>query len=412
MRKVILAGVQLKSEKVEFDSVFQECKELCRACNMEVVGEIVQSSHSFDPRSAFRSGKVEELVTMCHELQAECVVFANQLTVAAGERLSRATGVEVLDRTALILDIFSSRARTRQARIQVETARLQYALPRIAFQDESQDHARGGSFHSRGSGEMRSAEIARKYRGRIKELKNQLKEIEKSGEVAERRRGKSTLGRVAFVGYTNAGKSSLMNATLQYTNRNSDHVFEKDMLFATLDTSVRNLKYKNQEFLLYDTVGFVSNLPQELIDAFHSTLAAARNADLLIHVIDASDPLWEKKAEITLSTLVQIGAQDVPVLRVYNKMDLVTDPKQFMGICTSTLEGTGIEELMNQIITHLYPREHSVTCLIPYDKMALVEEGRKTLHIEILEDNEFGQRILIQGEEVRMKPFKMYEERK
>lgn len=411
MRKAVLAGIRLKDEKRGFNAMFSECRNLCEACHIEVVSEVIQESVSMDPRTAFRKGKLEELSACAKAVNADLIIFANDLSSASVQRIRYETGIEVRDRTALILDIFANRAKSRQAKIQVEAAQLKYDLPRLSTNADHETHIRGGSYRNRGSGELASDVLARKYRARIKELNGELSRIERNSRNAEVRRQKAAISRCAFVGYTNAGKSSLMNALLRSQDKEDKQVFEKDMLFATLDTSVRHLKHHGQEFLLYDTVGFVSHLPRELIDAFHSTLDAARDADLLIHVIDASDPDYQEKIEITRQTLTEIGAGNIPVLRVYNKIDLCKDPSVFPGLCTSTKDGTGIAKLLDEICERLYPVEETMTCFIGYDRMALVDKCRSTCRIEILEQNENGMRIRASGPRVRLVPLLAYKEK-
>ena len=386
MSEVILAGICLKQDVHEFDGLMAECRALCAACGRTVAAEITQQSESFDRKTAFRSGKLQELAALVKETNAEAIVFANDLSVAAGQRIEETCGVRVIDRTALILDIFSLRSRTRQAKLQVEMARLQYALPRLSDPGEEETHERGGSYRSRGSGEQRSAQIRITYRKRIRQLQKQLAELEKQNWMTENRRSKSELSRVALTGYTNAGKSSLLNAMLRENAREGLQVPEKDMLFATLDTSVRQVSSQGRQFLLYDTVG-------------HSTLDAARHADLLLHVIDASDPHWEEKARVTEETLQEIGAGSIPRIRVFTKSDLGIHKDLPEGIRVSAKTMQGIPELMNQIICHL-----------PYSAMAFLEESRRTAQIEILEEGEQGLKVRVSGPKVRLIPFHAYRE--
>lgn len=408
MSEIVLAGIRLKSQsEEEFVSAMAECRDLCDACGLEIVGEITQNSSSVDLKTAFRSGKVEELVALVHETNASQVVFYNALRIQTAGRLSEACGVEVIDRTALILHIFSMRAKSRQAKLQTEMARLQYDLPRVLNDHDESGHERGGAVTNRGGGEMRSEIIARKYQARITDLKEELAKIEVRRGQDERRRSKTLLKRAALVGYTNAGKSSFMNAMLKKCGEPGSEVLEQDMLFATLDTSVRKCKEGNQEFLLYDTVGFVSDLPHMLIEAFKSTLDAARDADLLIHVVDVSDPAWQKKREITLQTLHEIGADKIPMLQVMNKVDLVPE-KHFDGLFMSCLTGDGLENVSKTMIEMLYPKQNSITCMLPYDKMAMFDAYRKFLQMDILEQNEDGMLIQICGPENYVKPFRMY----
>lgn len=394
MKKVILAGVCLKDSQSDFDYRMEECRQLCIACGYEPCAEVVQNSTSLDPNTAFRKGKLSELAQMVEETGASQVVFMNDLSVQSAYRIAKTVGVDVIDRTALILDIFAVRARSTQAKLQVEAARLQYALPGVIKDNTDNERSRGGGVTNRGAGEMRSALVARRYRSRIAELKKELKEIEKRRNRDERRRSKTLMRRVALVGYTNAGKSSLMNRILTSYDQKGTQVECRDMLFATLDTSVRSVSCNGYGFLLYDTVGFVSDLPEPLLDAFHSTLASACEADLLIHVIDCSDPDMERKIQATEETLQEIGADEIPVLRVYNKADLVDHPDDGR-LYLSCLNGEGLEEVMKQLIDKLYPQEDVFHVFLPYDRMYLFDEYRKVCAMDIVKEAEDGMEMKV-----------------
>lgn len=238
---------------------------------------------------------------------------------------------------------------------------------------------------------MRSRLVQRRYSERIASLKKELDKIKTQKYQDERRRTRTMMRRAALVGYTNAGKSSLMNAMIKAGSGQGTEVYEEDMLFATLDTSVRMIPFKGRKFLLYDTVGFVSDLPHTLIDAFQATLDAARDADLLIHVIDASDPSYERKTQITEDTLRQIKADDIPLLRVYTKSDLCqNDIVMEQGMLVSAKTGEGIEQFMEKMLDTLYPAEDCILCLIPYEKMALADSYRAVLSIQTIENTEEG----------------------
>lgn len=407
MKKVILCGVCIKDDKL-FSSKMNECYELCSACGYEVVDTMIQNSDSMDQRHAFRTGKLEELRSLVIYQEVDLVIFYNSLSVKQAQRISEIIECKVIDRTSLILDIFTLRARTKQAKLQTEMARLQYDLPRILNSDNDTERKRGGSVNNRGSGEMRSAIISRKYKKRIQELKQELSKIDHRLQQDERRREKTLIKRVALVGYTNAGKSSFMNVLLKKNENVGSEVYHEDMLFATLDTSIRNIEHKKKCFLLYDTVGFVSDLPHMLVEAFKSTLDAARGADLLIHVIDASDSEWERKEEVTNETLNEIGAGEIPVLRVFNKIDLVEDTSNLNGICISCIKEEGIEEALDKIIQLLYPIEENVLCKIPYDKIYMFDEYRKVMDINILQQEEDGELIKVSGPKEYIHAFDAY----
>lgn len=396
-RFVVLAGVCLLNQKSSFMSSMQETVSLCNAAGYEVVGEIVQQSINADVKTVFRSGKLEELASLVKATDADLVIFYNDLRVQQAERISTVCGVDVFDRQALILNIFSLRARSAQAKLQVELARLQYDLPRVIQESklDEEGHLRGGSSNNRGAGEMRSSLISRMYSSRMAKIKQELKKVEIQQNQDERRRTKTLIKRVALVGYTNAGKSSLMNVMLDTSNAKGKSVYSEDMLFATLDTSVREITTNGFSFYLYDTVGFVSDLPHTLIDAFKTTLTAARDADLLIHVIDASDSDFENKCTIAEDTLKEIGAVDIPILRVYNKVDLCMDKPE--GFLISCITNQGIPQLKDKIIEMLYPEEETMEIKLPYDRMALSQSYRKVLHFVEQESDEEGTKYQLSG---------------
>ncbi|MBR2812546.1 MAG: GTPase HflX [Solobacterium sp.] len=408
MIKVIVAGIRLKESEQEFVSLLAETAALCNACGYQPVCTITQNSRSMDPDTAFRKGKALELKAAVAETGAEKVVFYNSLPLAAAFRLAAIVGADVIDRTALILNIFSQRARTKQAQLQTELARLRYDLPSVKEENEESSHQRGGSATNRGEGEMRSSLIQRKYRRRIAEIEKHLAAMEAQRLTDERRRAKTSVKRCALVGYTNAGKSSLMNVILEMTAAKGSRVREKDMLFETLDTSVRMVRYGQKAFYLYDTVGFVSNLPHMLVDAFRSTLAAAADADLLIEVIDASDSEHEAKSLVTRDTLNQIGAGHVPLIRVYNKVDLLDDmPKEGMLISCRTKRG--IEMLLNRIVYTLYPEEAEMTCFIPYSLFSALSKQRTRVSVDVQEYTDDGMIVKIAGEKKIVNAFGRYQ---
>ena len=397
-KTAILAGIRLEENEQEFSAAMEETASLCHACGIEVVSRITQASRSPDPETAFRRGKFHELCAMAKELDVDLIIFHNPLRIIVAQRISAEAGVNVIDRTALILDIFADRARSRQAKLQVELARLQYDLPRVlqSSADES-GHERGGSAYNRGAGEMRSSLVQRRYSQRMAQLKKEIEKIKKQKYQDERRRTRTMMRRAALIGYTNAGKSSLMNAMIEMGEGQGKHVYEEDMLFATLDTSVRMIPWASRKFLLYDTVGFVSDLPHTLVDAFQATLDAARDADLLIHVIDGSDPQWQRKADISEDTLKQIGAGDIPVMRVFTKSDLMEEIPDDGMIHVSSLTRAGMDQMMDTVLERLYPDESRIRCLVPYDKMSAVSEYRSVLLMKTIEETEEGVIFEISG---------------
>ncbi len=398
MKTAVLAGIRLEENEQEFKAAMDETASLCHACGIEIVSVITQASRSSDPETAFRKGKFKELCAAAKELDVDLIIFHNSLRIIVAQRISKEAGVNVIDRTALILDIFADRARSKQAKLQVELARLQYDLPRVlqSTADES-GHERGGSAYNRGAGEMRSSLVQRRYGQRMAQLKKEIEKIKKQKYQDERRRTRTMMRRAALIGYTNAGKSSLMNAMIEMGEGQGKHVYEEDMLFATLDTSVRMIPWSSRKFLLYDTVGFVSDLPHSLIDAFQATLDAARDADLLIHVIDGSDPEWQRKADISEDTLKQIGAGDIPILKVFTKADLMGEVPEDGMIHVSSLTKQGMNEMMDRLMNELYPDESRIRVMVPYEKMAMAAEYRAVLKMKTVEETEEGMILELSG---------------
>lgn len=408
-RNVILAGVNLNKEKGSFESKIEETISLCEAAGYEVTSTIVQQSNSEDVKTVFRSGKLKELKNLVEMTNADLVIFYNDLRVQQAERIAAICGVEVIDRQALILNIFSLRARSSEAKLQVELARLQYDLPRAihASRENEEGHLQGGSSRTRGAGEMRSSLIARKYSSRMAKIKKELQKVEIQQNQDERRRTKTLYKRVALVGYTNAGKSSLMNVFLNTTSAKGKQVYSEDMLFATLDTSVREIHTNGYSFFLYDTVGFVSDLPHTLIDAFKTTLTAARDADLLLHVIDCSDPNYNEKYTIAEETLKEIGANEIPLLRIYNKVDACENRPE--GHCISCFTKEGIDELKKKIVSMLYPNEKEMKIKLPYARIAMADLYRKVLYMEEVAYEEDGIMYQIHGPKAYVDAFRIFQ---
>lgn len=324
MEKAILVGLELDGA-TGFDHSMEELTELARACELKVAGMLTQKAASVNKAYYIGTGKVEEVHALVKETGAELVIFDNALSPMQLRNLNQALNVAVMDRTTLILEIFSRRARTREARLQVDVASLTYALPRLVGLHDALSRQGGtsGAMSNRGAGEKKLELDRRHIEARLATLRRELAHVKQERETKRKRRQKSSLPLVSLVGYTNAGKSSIMNGLISlYDAAEEKQVFEEDMLFATLDTTVRKLADKEgKSFLLSDTVGFISELPHHLVQAFRSTLEEVKDADLLLEVIDYSDPHYHDHIRVTQETLKELGAGDIPVLRVYNKMD-------------------------------------------------------------------------------------------
>lgn len=358
--QALLLGVKLRDGE-DFERSMEELWNLAEACGMQVTGQITQNMER--PHSALYmgKGKLSEVKEFLEQHPVDVVIFDRQLSPSQLRNLEQLLDCAILDRTSLILEIFAVRARTREARLQVESARLQYILPRLTGMHKALSRQGGGSgLSNKGAGEKKLELDRRRIEKRMAELRRELEQVSKEREIQRNRRQGSGIPRVALVGYTNAGKSTLMNSMLdKYSRDPSKRVMEKNMLFATLDTTVRRIHTGPQkEFLLSDTVGFIHQLPTGLIKAFRSTLEEAREADLLLHVLDYSDEAFRQQREVTEETLKELGAGDIPVIYVYNKADLriqedgskMTLPRiQENRIYLSAKTGEGIQELVDMI---------------------------------------------------------------
>lgn len=393
--KVITGGVN-RSQK-DFDYLMSELSALCEANNMEVEATITQNLDRIVAATYFGSGKVQEIKELAEQHDVSIVVINDELSPSQIRNLEKETKLTIIDRTELILQVFSSRAQTKQAKLQVEIAQLQYELPRIHPSGNPLDQQKGGGTTNRGAGETKLEMDRRVIRKKITALKKQLEEVDKNTDIQSRKRKNNTLPSVALVGYTNAGKSTTMNALLnKSTSANKDNrVFEKDMLFATLDTSVRNITLAdNSKFLLSDTVGFVSNLPHNLIESFKSTLQEAKDADLIVHVVDYSDPNKEKLMQVTNETLKDLGISEKDMIVAYNKSDLV-DNLEFPSlegntIYYSAIDDKSVDMLINLIKDNIFKNFKKVKILVPFSNGSITSYIMDNLEILSKEYSEDG----------------------
>lgn len=399
--RALLVGVDT-GEEPDFGRSMEELQSLAEAAGREVAGIVTQKLDMVNRALYIGTGKVREVKEYAGYCEAEEVIFDNALTPSQVRNLVHELSLPVFDRTNLILDIFALRARTREAKLQVETARLQYLLPRLVGMREALGRQGGasGSMSNKGTGEKKLELDRRKIERRISELKKELADIAESRTTQRKRRNASRTPRVALVGYTNAGKSTILNRMVdRYGNCPGKTVLEKDMLFATLETNVRSIDTgDNRPFLLADTVGFIHKLPHGLVQAFRSTLEEVQYADLLVQVVDFSDDAYRQQMRVTEDTLRELNAGNIPMITVYNK----ADRRQMEGlpvrtenqIYLSAGNDIGIEELAEMIRERVYSDQVTCDFLIPYGKGSVASYLMENAFILASEYREDGIRIL------------------
>lgn len=411
----VLVGVQEQNDE-HFEYEMEELQNLAEALDVNVVGMVTQNLERRHPTTYVGKGKIAEIKRFYEETEANLIIFNDELSPSQIRNLEQELEVKVIDRTMLILDIFARRARTHEARMQVELAQLQYTLPRLVGLRASlsrQGGGTGGGFQNKGAGETKLELDRRKIEDQISKLRSDLEHVRDRRDTQRKQRKKSGIPVVSIVGYTNAGKSTLMNGLLRKMDEeNTKQVYERDMLFATLDTSVRHLKFAdNKEFLLTDTVGFVSKLPHHLIQAFRSTLEEARGADLLLHVVDVSNPEYRYMMDVTNETLHDVGVENITTINVYNKSDLagVPYPKETAdSVWISAKEAEGLDELLELIKKKIF--EQYITCklLIPFDRGDVVSYLNDKANVKKTEYEEEGTMMTVEmdgSERVKFEEF-------
>lgn len=350
-----------------------ELQELANTAGATVISKVIQKKDSFDPATVLGSGRLLEVAEFVKNNEIDVVIMDNELSPAQQKNIENTMNTKVIDRTTLILDIFAQRARTSEGRLQVELAQLRYRLPRLMGMGTSLSRL-GGGIGTRGPGETKLESDRRHIRRRIHALEEQLEELEQRRGYLHQRRKKDGVISVAIVGYTNVGKSTLLN-TLTDAG-----VLAQDMLFATLDPTSRALTLPDgRKVMLVDTVGLVSRLPHHLVEAFKSTLEEAVNADLILNVCDVSSPDFDNQLEVTMQVLKELGAEQVPVLTVLNKCDLVEIPPMTVDKHTAAIsakDGIGLETLLQKIAANLPETHRRLQLLIPYDKTGISNEIR------------------------------------
>ncbi|WP_195611587.1 GTPase HflX [Streptococcus australis] len=367
--RVLIVGVELQGME-NFDMSMEELASLAKTAGAEVVGVYTQKREKYDSKTFVGSGKLEEIAQMVDADKVSTVVVNNRLTPRQNVNLEEILGVKVIDRMQLILDIFAMRARSHEGKLQVHLAQLKYLLPRLVGQGIMLSRQAGG-IGSRGPGESQLELNRRSVRNQITDIERQLKVVEKNREVVREKRLESPIFKIGLIGYTNAGKSTIMNALTSKTQ------YEADELFATLDATTKSIHLTgNLQVTLTDTVGFIQDLPTELVTSFKSTLEESKNVDLLVHVIDASDPNHEEHEKTVLQIMKDLEMLEIPRLTLYNKADKVADftPTQTPYRLVSAKDPDSRTKLHDILLEKMQELFHPFTIQVPFDQAYRIHE--------------------------------------
>lgn len=390
--RAILCGVRFSDSRFESsdESSLHELKQLLESAGGERVATTTQAKAAPEAATFIGSGKVEELRDMAQSLACDLILFDNDLSPVQIRNLEEQTGVQVMDRSMLILDLFAQRASTRAGKLQVELAQLQYAAPRLTSNPGALSRL-GGGIGTRGPGESKLETDRRHIRERIAAIRTELLEVEQNRVTQRRARSRSPISIVSVVGYTNAGKSTLFNRLT------GAGVLAEDRLFATLDPVMRKFTTPNGvEFLLCDTVGFVRKLPHHLVAAFRSTLEEMAYGDLILHLIDAAHPDWRQCEQVALQLIDELNAGDKPILTVYNKCDIAdlsVVPSGPDKVRISARTGAGIDEMVDRLEQMLLALHTPAQLLIPYDKGGMLDQLYAAAQIQRIDYTENGIRV-------------------
>ena len=403
LTRAILIGAD--TGEYDAESSMDELSELAKTAGAEELARVLQKREAYEPATVIGEGKLAEVKELCGSLGAELLIFDCELTASQIRNVEDETDVRVIDRTMLILDIFAGRAVSREGKLQVELAQLKYRLPRLMGIGASLSRL-GGGIGTRGPGETQLETDRRHIRRRIDKLSAELKELEERRSYARDRRKKDSVQVGAIVGYTNAGKSTLLNLLT------GADVLAEDKLFATLDPTSRAIELPDgRSLLLVDTVGLIRRLPHHLVEAFKSTLEEAACADIIIHVCDVSDPEAGEKADVTLKTLADLGAAEIPVVTVLNKCDLLTEniPEDDSTVKISAKKAQGIDRLLQVVAANLPETAKRMKLLLPYDKAGFTAKLRENGKVFTEEYTETGVLVDALVDQMLIKQMSQYE---
>lgn len=419
VEKALLVGLNIttnvkKVDDIDINESMEELKELAKAAGAEVVGSIIQNRPAREAAFYIGKGKVEEIRAYCESLDATVVVFNDELSGAQIRNIEELVQRKVIDRTTLILDIFAQRALSKEGKLQVELAQLKYRMPRLYGMGGEMSRT-GAGIGTRGPGEQKLEVDKRHILNKMADIRQELRDVKKNRDTQRAQRLKSNIPIVALVGYTNAGKSTLLNELIKTHKDYSveKEVLSKDMLFATLDVTLRKALLPNKrEFLVVDTVGFVSKLPHDLVEAFKATLEEVHYADLIVHVVDATNDSFEIQENTTKNVLKELDANDKPTIMAYNKidrLDLDIYPKnQENTVYISAKQGINMDKLIDMIQNALMENTYKVDLLLPYDKGDVFNKLKNKYNIEKFEYVENGIELTVDLDEEDYNMYKSY----
>ena len=419
VEKALLVGLNIttnvkKVDDIDINESMEELKELAKAAGAEVVGSIIQNRPAREAAFYIGKGKVEEIRAYCESLDATVVIFNDELSGAQIRNIEELVQRKVIDRTTLILDIFAQRALSKEGKLQVELAQLKYRMPRLYGMGGEMSRT-GAGIGTRGPGEQKLEVDKRHILNKMADIRQELRDVKKNRDTQRAQRLKSNIPIVALVGYTNAGKSTLLNELIKTHKDYSveKEVLSKDMLFATLDVTLRKALLPNKrEFLVVDTVGFVSKLPHDLVEAFKATLEEVHYADLIVHVLDATNDSFEIQENTTKNVLKELDANDKPTIMAYNKidrLDLDIYPKnQENTVYISAKQGINMDKLIDMIQNALMENTYKVNLLLPYDKGDVFNKLKNKYNIEKFEYVENGIELTVDLDEEDYNMYKSY----
>ncbi len=393
--KAILVGITTKQDRYDIDYSLDELENLAQTLQIEVVFKLKQNLECPNSKTYIGSGKINELVIAINAYNADLVIFNDELSPSQLRNNQDILKVEVMDRSYLILKIFELRAQTKESKLEIKLAKDLYLLPRISFLREKESRIGGtsGAMSNRGAGETQSELDRRHLMAEINHIQNDLNQIKKMKLAQIEKRKKNDLPIVALVGYTNAGKSSTMNSILEFINKEEKSVLAKDQLFATLQTFNKKITYEKNEFILTDTIGFVSKLPHSLVNSFYQTLQEIKNADVILHVLDASSPYINEQLNVVLDVLSSLNIKKIPMIFLLNKWDKTIDKHMsvpgHLSIPFSNKTKLNLNLLMQKIIEEVGASTIHVNLLLPYKegKLAHILETKATIYHKEYEAN-------------------------